>query len=138
MTRKVAFVGSSVFPMTASIGAQIVDVLRALGPDVVLLTRGNGDIDRFLTTVAPLLDIRCFMYPSEGGASNWLRDVELVRDADEVIAIISRADLEARRTGGTLHVVEKALDQRKPTRLYTEEGGMLVGVAENDGTEEMA
>jgi len=128
MNRKVAICGSTTFEMTPPIGAQIVDLIREMG-DVVLLTRGTGDVDRFIATIAPLLELRCFAYPSQGGADNWLRDVELARDADEVIGIISRVDLESHRMTGTLHLIEKALDQQKPARLYTEVDGSLVYAA---------
>ena len=126
--RKVAIVGSSNFEVTTPIGAQIVDLIRHMG-DIVILTRGRGKVDEFIATVAPLLEIRCLTYPSQGGADNWVRDVELVKDADEVIGIVSRNDFEARKLGGTLHVVEQALNQDKPTRLYTEVEGSLVFAA---------
>jgi hypothetical protein len=132
MTKKVAIVGSSNLEMTASIGAEIVDIVRAYGPDTVLLTRGSGEVDRFIATIAPLLELRCFAYPAEGGASNWLRDVELVRDADEVLAIVSRRDMEKKAESGTLHVVAKALDQEKPVHLYTVVDGSLIGVASDN------
>lgn len=133
--RKVAIVGSSNLEVTTSIGAAIVDLVRELGPDSVLLTRGSGEVDHFIATIAPLLELRCFSYPSEGGAANWLRDVELVRDADEVLAIVSRGDMEKKGESGTLHVVQKALDQEKKVRLYTVLDGTLIGVAENDGVQ---
>ena len=135
--RKVCVVGSSNIEVTTSIGAAIVDLVRDLGPDIVLLTRGSGEVDHFIATIAPLLELRCFMFPAEGGASNFLRDIELVRSCDEVIAICSRRDLEKKAESGTLHVVAKALDQEKRVRLYTVlDDGSLVGVAENDGGEE--
>jgi len=130
MPRKIAVVGSTKFEVTTPIGAQIVDLLRSLGEDVALLIRGTGEVERFVSTVAPLLDLRCFAYPAQGGSDNWLRDVELVRDADEVIAIVAHADLEnSRHESGTLHVVEKALDQGKPTRLFTDIDGAIVYAA---------
>ena len=130
--RKVAIVGSTSFQITTTIGAEIVDIVRGLGPDVVLLTRGTGEVDHFIATIAPILEIRCFAYPSQGGADNWLRDVELARDSDEVIAIVSRKDLDKGRDSGTLHLVEKALDQGKPTRLFTEVDGALVYAASSE------
>jgi len=129
MSHKVAIVASSSMEVTTPLGAQIVDLVRHLGEDVLLLTRGTGEVEHFIATIAPLLELRCFAYPAQGGADNWIRDVELVRDADEVIAIVSRADLEAKRETGTLHVVEKALDQEKPVRMYTEIDGSLVYAA---------
>jgi hypothetical protein len=87
-------------------------------------------VDKFVATAAMILSIPCFTYKSEGGADNWVRDIEMVKDADEVIGIVSGKDLEARKLGGTLHVVESALAQEKETRLYTEVEGSLVGVAQ--------
>ena len=135
MTKKIAIVGSSNLEVTASVGAEIVDLVRAYGQNTVLLTRGSGEFDHFIATIAPLLELRCFAYPSSGGRENWQRDVDLVKDADEVLVIVSRADLEAKKESGTMHVLEKALQQEKPTRLFTTVDGSLVGVASDDGRE---
>ena len=128
-TRKVCVVGSTRFPMTAGIGAQVVDELRGLG-DVAILTRGTGEFETFLMHVCPLLELRCLTYPSTGGPDNWRRDVELVHDADEVLAYVSPRDLEKHdRMTGTLHIVDKALDQKKPVRMFTEVDGRIVYAA---------
>lgn len=131
--KRIAIVGSSSFPLNAGIGAQIVDTIREYGEDIVLMTRGKGDVDVFVGHVALALGITCLIYPSSGGPDNWRRDVDLARDADEIIAIISRNDLElSDKMSGTLHVAEKGLDQRKRVRMMTEADGRLIWAAEND------
>jgi hypothetical protein len=131
-TRRVAIVGSTSFPLDAALMAEVVDVLRGLGDNVALLTRGSDGFDEFITHVAPLLEMRCFTYPSAGGPDNWKRDGELAGDADEVIAFITRAELDRGDMTGTLHVTERALDKKKPTKLYTEVDGHLVYAGAND------
>lgn len=130
--KKVAIVGSSSFPLNAGIGAQIVDMMREREPGTVFLTRGKGDVDVFVGHVSLALGFTCLTYPSEGGPDNWRRDVDLARDADEIITIISRNDLElSDKTSGTLHIAEKGLDQRKHVVMMTEADGRLVWAAEN-------
>lgn len=122
-------VGSSNFRIDVAVGTQIVDEIRTLG-DVAILTRGLGNFDEFLKVICLPLGLRCFTYPSSGGPDNWKRDVELVQDADEVLAFITQKDMNlGDKMTGTLHVVEKALDQKKPVRLFTEVDGRLVYAA---------
>jgi len=130
VTKKVCVVGSTTFPIDAAVGAEIVDLLRDFGEDVVFLTRGSKGFDRFIMQVAPLIQRRCFSFPSEGGADNFLRDIELVRDADEIIAFFDPATLHDMNTG-TGHVVECALNAKKPVRAFTSVNGSLVYVGEN-------
>ena len=128
--KKIVVVGSNNFPLTPGLGAQVVDVIRELPEDAVVLNRGRGEFDTFISTVCMAIDRRCFGYPSEGGPDNWVRDVEMAKDADSGICFISREDLEKKETGGTLHVCEKLLDQGKPVKMYTEDGGSLMWAAE--------
>lgn len=127
--RKVALVGSTTFPLDAAIGAEIVDTMLGLGEDVAFLTRGSKGFDQFVLTVAPLIGRRCFAYPSEGGADNFLRDIELVKDADEVLAFFDPDTLQRTDTG-TGHVVEVALNQGKPCKAFTTVNGALVWAGE--------
>lgn len=124
-------IGSSGFPINAALGAQIVDLIRAFPPRAVILTRGRGNVDEFVAHVALALGYQCLIYPSRGGADNWDRDVELVRDADEVIAILASASLRDTNSG-TAHLMEKCLDQRKPLRAFTEVGDTLVYAGASD------
>lgn len=129
MTRKVAVVGSTSFPLDAGVGTQVVDTLLALGEDVVFLTRGSPGFDAFVMAVAPLIGRRCFSYPSSGGADNWLRDIELVKDADEVLGFLDPDSLSDPQTG-TGHVLEVALQNEKPTKAFTVVDGSLVWAGE--------
>lgn len=130
MTRKVGVAGNSTFPISAEVGAEIVDVLLAFGDDAVFLTRGSPGFDTFIVGVAPLIGRRCFTYPSKGGADNFLRDIELVRDADEMLVFFAPGQLED-YDSGTAHILEKALDNHKPTKAYSIVNGSLIWVGES-------
>jgi hypothetical protein len=123
MTRKVGICGSGTFPLTTPVAAQVVDCLREFGEDTLFLTRGSGPFELFVSTVALALGRRCFAYKGSG-RDNWERDAELVADADEVIAFLDPALLEART--GTAHVIECALAAGKPCRVATVAAGELV------------
>jgi hypothetical protein len=127
VTRKVAIVGSRTFPLDPGIGKEIVEVMLEYGEDVMFLTRGSPGLDTFVMHAAPIIERRCFAYPAKGGPDNFLRDMELVKDADEVVAFFDPATLSDPNTG-TAHVVEKALDKKKPVRAYTTVNGGLVYV----------
>lgn len=129
MTHKVALIGSTTFPIDAAVGAEIVDTMLGCGEEAVFLTRGSKGFDQFIMSVAPLIGRRCFAYPSEGGADNFLRDIELVKDADEVLAFFDPATLHRTDTG-TGHVVEVALSQQKPCKAFTVVNGTLVWAGE--------
>ncbi len=123
MTRKVAVVGSRSFPLTGPIGAQIVDCLREFGPDTLVLTRGAGPFEQFVSTVALALGLRSFAYVGHG-RDNWERDAELAHDADEVVAFVDPAQLDAK--SGTAHVIECALALPRPVRVATVVEGSLI------------
>jgi hypothetical protein len=127
--KKVVVVGSSTFPIEPGVGKEIVDLLREFPEDTVFLTRGSEGFDRFLMGVAGLIERRCFAYPSQGGADNWLRDIELVKDGDEVICFFAPDALTDYDTG-TAHVLETALTQQKPAKAYSVVNGSLVWVGE--------
>ncbi len=129
MAHKVVVVGSSTFPIEPGVGKEIVDLLREFPEDTVFLTRGSEGFDRFLMGVSTLIERRCFAYPSQGGADNWLRDIELVKDGDEVICFFAPDALTDYDTG-TAHVLETALNQQKPARAYSVVNGSLVWVGE--------
>ena len=123
MTRKVAICGSSSFPLDAAVGAQVVDTILGFGEDVLILTRGAGAFDAFVSTVALVLGRRCFNYP--GSSSNWQRDIELAFDANELVAFLDPAVLDNPKTG-TAHLIECALAAGKPVRVATPVEGTLV------------
>jgi len=109
MSHKVVIVGSRSFPIDTVVGTQIVELMRAFPEDTLFLTRGSDGFDRFVMQVAPIIGRHCFAYPASGGADNYLRDIELVKDGDE-----------------------KALDQGKTVRAYSVVNEALIWVGEND------
>ncbi len=131
MTRRAALVGSTNFPLDASVTTQVVDLMRELGQETVILTRGSEGFDQFVIAAARVLGMRVLLYPSQGGPDNWQRDVELVNDSTEVHGLLSLEDFEkATKMSGTLHVVEQGLNARRPTALYTVVDGLLIKAGE--------
>jgi hypothetical protein len=131
MSHKVVIVGSRSFPIDTVVGTQIVELMRAFPEDTLFLTRGSDGFDRFVMQVAPIIGRHCFAYPASGGADNYLRDIELVKDGDEVLAFFDPGTLDDSQSG-TAHVVEKALDQGKTVRAYSVVNEALIWVGEND------
>ena len=129
--RKVAVVGSSSFPITPEVGAEVVDVLRTYPEGTVFLTRGSAGFDTFLMAVCPIIGYTALAYPSPGGSKNWDRDVALVKDADEVLCFFDPATMHDENSG-TAHVATKALDQKKKTLAYTVANRHLVYAGSSD------
>ena len=129
--RKVCVVGSRTFPLCPEVGAEIVDILRTYPQDTVFLTRGSEGFDTFLMAVCPIIGYASVSYPSKGFGDNFRRDAQMAEEADEVIAFLDPASLTNMNTG-TAHLIEKALDQKKPTRAYFVANRHLVYAGSND------
>lgn len=126
--RKIGFVGNSAFRLDAGVGAQVVDVLRDLGPDIVVLTRARPQFDRFVAAVCVALNIRCLTYDANGGASNIERDAQLIADCSELHAFLSLEEFEQGAESGTQWLIERGLAAGKPVYAYAESDGILVHV----------
>lgn len=126
MTRKIAVIGSSTFPLTTPVGAQVVDVMRAYGPEAVFLTRNaTSPFEKFVANVALAIGNRCLSYQASGGGDNYVRDGHLATDCDEMIAFVDPRALDAPQRG-TAMVIERALSAGKPVRAATVVQGNLV------------
>jgi hypothetical protein len=124
-------VGSTNFPLDAATTAQVIEVLRAFPEGTLILTRGSDGLDQFIMAACVVMGYRCFTYKAIGGSDNWTRDVEMVRDATEVHAFLSLEDFEkADRMTGTMHVIEQALNAKRPTKAYVAVDGTLAFAGE--------
>lgn len=75
------------------------------------------------------LDVEWFRPdPENGRGGTFLRDVEMVRSADVVLAYFSSTTA----TGGTAHVVEKATDVETPVYAYGLSASGFVRIGEHD------
>lgn len=129
MTHKVAVVGNTSFDPPMPIKAEIAEMLRSYGEDVVFLTRGpSGELERFVAAVAITLGRRCFAYPGKGGSDNFARDQELVDDCDELVAFFDPASLDQGAKSGTARVVALAQTAGKPVKAASVAGQELVWV----------
>jgi hypothetical protein len=135
MTRRkptrIVVVGSRTFPLDAEVGGQIVDILRSYPQGTTVLTRGSAGFDTFISRACDLIGMPVVVCASFGGPDNFRRDAAMVAEADEVLAFFDPASLHNTNTG-TAHVVEKALDQKKPTRAYSAANGHLVYAGSNE------
>jgi hypothetical protein len=125
--RKVVLVGSSTFPISVPVGADIVEVIREYPEDTLFLTRSAGPFEQFISTVALALGYRCFAYPGHG-SDNWERDAELAADCDELVAFIDPSRLDDTHSG-TGHLIEEVLALGKPVRVATSVGNAIVWAA---------
>lgn len=128
MSKRAAVVGNSSFKFDTGLGAQIVDVLKSLGPDVTILTRARPEFDRFIAAVCVVLNVRCLTYDAAGGLTNLERDSTLIADCTELHAFLCLDDFEQGRQSGTGWLLEKALAADIPTFAYTAVDGALVHV----------
>jgi hypothetical protein len=94
----------------------------------IILTRKTKQfgVDQFVCAACEHLGKEFTVYdvegPSRGGA--FVRDLTLINDADKIIALF---DPERVMEGGTGHIVNKALDERKEVEAYTvDDSGELV------------
>jgi hypothetical protein len=101
----------------------------------ILLRRGNksepGMFEQVMAKLASVLWINVEWFrpqPTEGRAGTYLRDVEYVRQADLVLAYFSTREM----SGGTGHVVEKAVDQDVPVYAYGFDGQRFGRIGEHD------
>lgn len=124
--KKIAVIGSSTFPLSTPIGAQVVEVLREYGSDTLILTRNaETGFDHFVAAVAIALGQRCMSFKGAGRSDNFVRDAELVEACDEMVAFIDPAALDAPHRG-TAMVIERALTAGKKVRAATPVEGNLV------------
>lgn len=136
---KICVVGSRALELDGDLAAIILTELVALGEqgcDEILirkpLTRSRRPFEAFVASLAGVLGLAVTDHvPEPGGRQQvFLRDVEMVQAADGVIAYFPE---DSEMTGGTGHVVEKALDQARPVRAYAVVKGeaVLIG-SDND------
>lgn len=101
--------------------------------DVIYTRMAKGGPDQFIAEAAKLLGYKVRGWKGEGGPSNYIRDVEMVENADVVHAFFAEDHVGE---GGTQHVVDKSLDQGKLTYSYiwTNRYGITL-VGSSDGGE---
>ena len=86
--------------------------------------------DRFVAEAAVIMGFSVKKWPGEGGAANYIRDVDMVKQADIVYAFFEADHVGE---GGTQHVVDKALDQHKRVISFTWDRRLHI-VGSDDGT----
>jgi hypothetical protein len=126
---KTAIVGSTGFFPNATTILRLIE--SNPGQIITRTTKANG-IDAVVAGLCLMYGHPCEMYsmegPSRGGA--YVRDLNLINDADKIIAIFAPDRV---MEGGTGHIVNKALDERKEVEAYTiDEQGELVLVGGNN------
>jgi hypothetical protein len=93
----------------------------------ILLRHGTRIAGRFERAVAALCaslgQTVEWRMPDKGSGATFDRDNAMIADADLVLAFVTPADLAER--SGTMHVVESAIAQGKPCRLYLVETSLI-------------
>ncbi len=135
---KAVIVGSRALELDGDVAAHILHELIGLGErgfDEILLRkplhRAARPFEALTASLAGVLGLTVTLcIPEPGGrAQVFLRDVSMVSASDEVVAFFPE---DAEMSGGTGHVVEKALDQARPVRAYAVVKGELVLVGSDD------
>lgn len=138
---KACIAGSRALELDGHVAQIVLEELLRLGDrgftEILVREPLHSPLRPFEALVASLgnvLSLTVTSYqPEPGGrAQVFLRDVEMVQDADEVVAFFPA---DAEMSGGTGHVVEKALDQKRRVRAYAIVGGrpVLIGSEDNQG-----
>lgn len=94
----------------------------------IILTRKTKawGVDQFVRAACEYLGREYTVYEVDGPArgGSFVRDLNLINDSDRIIAVF---DPERVMEGGTGHIVNKALDERKEVEAYTvDDSGELV------------
>jgi len=114
----------------------LVEFIHEQPPGMKMLLRsGNksspGMFEQVMAKLATSLwmDVE-WVRPDEGlgRAGTFLRDVELARKADLVLCYFDTIEI----SGGTAHIVEKAMDQEVPVYAYGFDGSTFQRIGELD------
>lgn len=132
---KTVFVGSRSLELDGMVALHVLEQLQGIPGGSILvrkpLRRPLRPFEALVASLATALGfevVECA--PEPGGRSEvFLRDVEMVAAADQVIAFFPDGD---EMTGGTAHVVEKALDQHRPVHAYAVSDGQLRLIGSED------
>lgn len=137
---KLCVVGSRAIEVDGAVAVHIVELLSKLPKDSTVMvrkpmTRSLRPFEAMVTSMAATMGLRAETFaPEPGGRGKvFSRDIEMVAAADEVVAFFADGD---EMTGGTAHVVDKAIDQQKPVRAYAIAGPELRLIADEDWTTE--
>jgi hypothetical protein len=106
-------------------------ILSSQGTILTRATRETG-VDALVIEICRIAGRECKTYPIEGPSRGgaFVRDLKLIADADKIIAIFAPDRV---MEGGTGHIVNKALDERKEVEAYTiDDTGELVLVGGNN------
>lgn len=125
----IVMVGARAFPIIKA-GVAIAELLATFNKDEDTIHTRTGDSgpDAFIAEAAGIMGFKTRRWKGEGGASNYIRDVDMVKQADIVYAFF---DADHVGEGGTQHVIDKSLDQHKRTLSYIWDGHLvLIGSAD--------
>lgn len=119
----IVMVGARAFPIIKA-GVVIAELLATFDKtrDTIHTRTGKTGPDAFIAEAATIMGFTVRRWKGEGGASNYIRDVDMVKEADVVYAFFDEDHIGE---GGTQHVVDKALDQHKRTLTYIFNGRTL-------------
>ena len=139
---KATIVGTRSLELDGDVVQIVLDELGNLGSrgftEILIrkpLRRSRRPFEALTASLAEVMGFTVTDYvPEPGGrALVFLRDVEMVRDSDEVVAFFPQSYYDGEDVmSGTAHVVDKALDQAKPVRAYAVVEGQAVLVGSDN------
>lgn len=119
----IVMVAARAFPVIRA-GLDLCEFMATFDRTATIHTRSaKGGPDQFIAEAARTMGFDVRTWVGEGGASNYIRDVEMVRGADVVYAFF---DADHVGEGGTQHVIDKALDQGKAVVSYVFDRGLVI------------
>lgn len=131
-TKNVCIAGSRALPIDGDLIQILLDEITSLngrGFEMILLRKPlYGEVRLFesvVTALARAFSLSVTYYePEPGGrAMIFYRDIDMVEDAQEIVAFFPE---DGEMLGGTGHVVDTAINQSKPVRAYAVVNGSLV------------
>lgn len=130
----IVMVAARAFPVIKA-GLDLCELMATFDRTATIHTRNaKGGPDQFIAEAARTMGFSVRTWVGEGGASNYIRDVDMVREADVVYAFFEADHVGE---GGTQHVIDKALDQRKAVISYVFDRGLVI-VGSYDGEDRAA
>lgn len=137
MGKRLVVAGSRTVPVPQALACAVRELAELPDDSEVFLRKptkkpaSSFEMGVALIAIKLGLNVRWWEPGPGGRQATFLRDVNMVGAADEVLAYFTEDEVMS-ELSGTAHVVEKALDQGRPCRAYAIVDGTLKWVGGSD------